>query len=98
MAELADVLCPREIAQPVPAQIEEPRSRREVVFYEVPGGLRDHRLATVCQITKTRAAVQRQPDIGALVAQLHLAGVHADPESDRSGIGPLQREGSRDGI
>ena len=49
-----------------------------------------HRLAAMRQIAQPRGAVDGRADVVALVAQLHLAGVHTDAQPDRRQRRPLQ--------
>ena len=59
------------------------------------GRARQHGLAAVGQIAQPRGAVDRRADVVALVAQLHLAGVHADAQPDRRQRRPLQLQRAR---
>ena len=44
------------------------------------------------QIAQPRRPVDRRAGVVALIAQLHLAGMYADAQPDRSQRGPLQRQ------
>jgi hypothetical protein len=45
---------------------------------------RQHGLAAVREVAQPRGAVDRRSDVVRLVAQVHITGVHADAQFDRS--------------
>jgi hypothetical protein len=47
------------------------------------------------EIAQPRSAVDGGSDVIAFIAQLHLAGVHADPQGDRGQRRPLQSQRTR---
>ena len=79
-----------EVAQPVAAQIGQPRLVGKLVFDHLLGCGRNDGLAAVCQVAQPRGLVDRRARVVALVAQLHVAGVNPDTKLDRGEIGPLQ--------
>ena len=50
------------------------------------------------QIAQPRGAIDGRPDVVGFVAQLHFAGVHADPQFDRRKRRELQLQRERDGV
>ena len=78
------VTCPDRSARHQPAAIDD----------QILSRARQHGLATVGQIAQPRGAVDRRTDVIAFVAQLHLAGVHADAQPDRGQRRPLQLQRS----
>ena len=72
------------------AQIGQPRIGRQPVDDQVVRRARQHGLAAVRQIAQPCGPVDRRADVVAFVAQLHLAGVHADAQPDRRQRCPLQ--------
>ena len=84
-----------QIPQPVGAQIGQPGFGRESVDDQIAGRARQDRLAAVGQVAQPCGAVDRRADVVAFVAQLHLAGVHADAQPDRGQRRSLQLQRTR---
>ena len=62
---------------------------------QILGRARQHGLAAVGEIAQPCGPVDRRADVVAFVAQLHLAGVHADAQPDRRERRPLQVQRAR---
>ena len=95
MAQLHDPFRSGDTSQFVSAQIGQPRVGRQRVNGQRLGHTRQHRLAAMGQIAQPRGPVDRGTDVIALIAQLHLAGVHADPQANRGQRRPLQLQRTR---
>jgi hypothetical protein len=52
----------------------------------------EHRLTAVSEVPQPRGAVDRRTDVVAFVAQMHITGVHTDPQLDRRQRRSLQVE------
>ncbi len=78
MAQLGHPFGPRQIAQLMGSQVGQPGVVGQPVGHQLLGRTRQHRLATMRQIAQPGGAVDRRTDVVALVAQLHLSGVHTD--------------------
>ncbi len=88
MAQLHHPLRAGQTAQRMSAQIGQPHVGGQPVDDQRLGRTRQHRLAAVGQIAQPRRAVDGRADVVALVAQLHLAGVHADPQAGSAPAAP----------
>ena len=99
VAQLHDPFGTREVAQRVAAQVGQRDVGRELVDDKRFRRAGEHRLAAVGEVAQPRGAVDRRADVVAFVAQMHVAGVHADSQLDRCQRGPLQlqRAGHRVG-
>ena len=83
MAELHHTLGPWQVSQRVRTEIGQECALWQPVDDEIACGTGQHRLAAVCEIAQSCRPVDRRADVVALIAQLHLAGVQADAQSDR---------------
>jgi len=79
----------------VGAQIGQPHIGGQRIRHQGLSYTRQHRLTAMRQIAQPRRLVDRRADVVALVAQLHLAGVHPDPQADRRERRPLQLQRTR---
>jgi hypothetical protein len=95
MAQLHHPFRAGQIAQPVGAQIGQPHPGREPVDHQRLGRTRQHRLPAMGQITQPRAPVDGRTRVAAIIAQLHLAGMHRDAQPDRGQRCPLQLQRAR---
>ena len=94
VAELHHPFGAGQIAQRMGAEVGQRDVGRELVDDKRFRRTREHRLAAVGEIAQPRGAVDRRADVVALVAQLHVAGVHADAQLDRRQRCPLQVQGT----
>ena len=78
MAQLGHPFRPWQIAQLMRSQVGQPGIVGQPVGHQLLGRARQHGLATMRQVTQPRGPVDGRTDVVALIAQLHLAGVHAD--------------------
>ncbi len=62
---------------------DQPRVGRQAVEHQRLGRAREQGLAAVAEIAQPRGAVDGRAGVVAFIAQLDLAGVHADPQPDR---------------
>ena len=83
MAQLRHPFGPGQIAQFMGAQIGQPGVVRQPVGDQLLGRAGQHGLAAVRQIAQPGGPVDGRTDVVALVAQLHLPGVHADAQPNR---------------
>ena len=90
MAQLRNPNGAGEVAQPVAAQIGQPRVIGKLVFDHFLGCGRHDGLAAVCQVAQPSGLVDRRAGVVAFVAQLHVAGVNSDAKLDRGEFGALQ--------
>ena len=90
VAQLRDPHGAGEITQRMAAQVGQPCLVGKLVLDHFLGRGRDDGLAAVCQVAQPSGLVDRRARVVALVAQLHVAGVHPDPQLDRRQIRPLQ--------
>ena len=97
MAQLHHPLRAGQITQRMGAQIGQPRAVRQPIDHQCFGRARQHGLAAVAQIAQPRGAVDGRAGVVALIAQLHLTGMHPDAQPDRGQRRPLQlqRRGHR---
>jgi hypothetical protein len=72
-----------QIAQRVGAQIGQPSTLGEPIDDQIACGGGQHRLAAVREIAQPDGAVDRRARVVGVVAQLHLPGMHPDPQPDR---------------
>jgi hypothetical protein len=98
MAQLRNSNGARQIAQRMPAQIGQPRLFGELVFDHFLCCRRHDGLAAVRKVAQSSRLVDRGARVVALVAQLHIAGVHADAQLDRRQIRPLQLQRTRHSV
>ncbi len=78
MAQLRHPFGPRQIAQLMGSQVGQPGIVGQPVGHQLLGRTRQHGLATMRQIAQPCGPVDGRADVVALVAQLHLTGVHTD--------------------
>ena len=99
VAELHHPFGAGQIAQRMGAEVDQRDVLRELVDDKRFRRTREHRLAAVGEVAQPRGAVDRRADVVAFVAQLDVAGVHADAQLDRCQRRPLQlqRAGHRVG-
>ena len=95
MTQLHHPLRAGNTPQLVTAQIGQPHIGGQCVRDHVLGRPRQHRLPTMSQIAQPRRPVDRRTDVIALIAQLHLTGMHADPQADRRQRRALQLQRTR---
>ncbi len=95
MTQLHHPLRARHTPQRIAAQIGQPHPVGQPIHHQRFGHPRHDRLPTMRQIADTRGAVDRRTRVVALIAQLNLAGMHADAYPDRSERRPLQRQRAR---
>ena len=95
VAQLHHPLGAGQIAQRVSPQIGQPGISRKLIDNQIACGRRQHCLPTVGQIAQPRRPVDRRADVIALVAQLHIAGMHPDAQPDRRQRRPLQLKRAR---
>src|SRR2546422_3380288 len=88
MAKLVDVLGAGEVAQASCPEMCERDLLGKAVNDEVVSRPREKRLAAVADRPQSRAAVDRRPDVVALVAELHFAGVQGQPQAELQATGP----------
>ena len=99
MAQLHNPFGAGQVAQRVGAEVVQRDVWRELVDDKRFRRARQHRLAAVREVAQPGGAVDRRADVVAFVAQVHVAGVHADAQLDRRQRRPLQiqRAGHRVG-
>ena len=90
MAQLRHPFGVGQIAQPMGAQIGQPRVWREPLGDQFLGRAGEHGLPAMGEIAQPGGAVDRRADVVAFVAQLDLAGMQPDAQPDRGQRGPLQ--------
>ena len=78
MAQLHHPLGSGQITQWMRAQFGQPRVFGQPVDDQRLGGARQQRLTAVAEIAQARGPVDRRTRVVALVAELYLAGMHAD--------------------
>ncbi len=98
MAQLHNAFRSRQVAQRMCAEVVQPGVLWQMVEHHRLRRTRQQRLAAVAKIAKPCGAIDRRADVVALVAQLDLTGVHADPQPDRCERRTLQRQRTRDGV
>jgi hypothetical protein len=76
-------------------KVSQPGIGRKLVDNHVLGCARQHGLAPVRQIAQPRSAIDRRTGVVAFIAQLYLAGMHADAQPDRRKRCPLQLKRAR---
>jgi hypothetical protein len=89
MRDAEDLLGATEIAQAMDAEVDELCRVGETVGDEVTNGARDDNLAAVGDSPQARAAVERLPEVVALITQLRLASVDGDPHPKQRRRRPL---------
>ena len=89
MTQLHHALGTGQVAQPVGAQIGQPRIGRQRINDQCLGRARQHRLPAMGQIAEPRRPIDGRADVITFIPQLHLAGVHTDPQADRGQRRPL---------
>src|SRR2546425_10234642 len=94
MAQLEDVLGPRQVAQSMGPEVAERRLLRETVGHHLDGRVGEEDLATVAGIAQAAGAVQRRSHVRPGLRPLCLAGVDRHPEGQ--GCGPLDLERAGD--
>ena len=93
MAQLHHPFQAREIPQLMRTKVGQPGVGRQPVENQIFGDARQHGLPAVGQIAQACGPVDGRTDVVALVAQLHLTGMHADAQPDRGQRRPLQLPG-----
>jgi hypothetical protein len=78
--KLEDPLCPRQVFQPMRAEVAQSELIRQILLNEVSCGLRDEHLAAVTCCANSRPPVQVHPHV-ALVGSDWLSGVDTDPHA-----------------
>ena len=98
VAQLHNPFRARQVAQRMGAEVVERDVRRELVDDKRFRRTRQHRLAAVREVAQPGGAVDRRADVVAFVAQVHVAGVHADAQLDRCQRRPLQLQCACHGV
>src|SRR5215207_6649423 len=76
-------------------EVGQPGVGREPIENQIFGRARQHGLPAVGQIAQACGPVDGRADVVALVTQLHLPGMHANAQPDRSERCPLQLQRAR---
>ena len=89
MAQLHNPFGSGQVAQRMGAEVVECDVWRELVDDKRFRRTRQDRLAAVGEVAQPGGAVDRRADVVAFVAQMHVAGMHADAQLDRRQRRPL---------
>jgi hypothetical protein len=95
MTQLHHPLRTRQIPQQMRTEIGHPSTVREPINHQLLGRARQQGLAAVPQVAQPRRPIDRRPRVVTLIAQLDLAGMHTNPQSDRRQRRALQRQRGR---
>ena len=88
MDDLEDLLRPVQVPEPVTTEVNEIDERRECLAYEVGSRLRAQHLPGVRDAHQPRGSVERWAEV-VTVALFRLAGVHPNPDRERTRLAPL---------